>query len=216
MGLHAHYSMPPTALNPPLNSGRSNINVVILPSAEILVLGGNDSSGAPPLPAELLSAATWILGPLPQSAHDYHSFGLLLPSGRVLLGGGETRHHPLPSDGWDYEIFEPWYITAPNRPTILTYPSGPLQYNLTYTVGHSEIPSPLVNVAKVVLTRPGTCTHGFDMGQRYVDLQVLGVSRTSVTFKAPPNARRAPQGWYMLWLVSDEKVPSEAVWVQIL
>ncbi len=209
-------TMPPTALNPPLNYARNSANVVILPSGEILVLGGTTAVAAPRFAAELLSNAAWILGPLPQSAHDYHSIGLLLPSGRVLLGGGEFRHYVPPGGaGWDYEIFEPWYITAPNRPTILTYPSAALQYNLTYTVGHSEIPSPLVNVAKVVLTRPGTCTHGFDMGQRYVDLQVVSISRTTVTFKAPPNARRAPQGWYMLWLVSDEKVPSEAVWVYV-
>jgi hypothetical protein len=89
-----------------------------------------------------------------------------------------------------------------------------------YTATFSALPSG-VSVAKVVLMAPASTTHHSDMHQRYVDLPIASQSTTGVTFYAPwdrcvgPNPFHscAPPGYYMLFLVTSQGMPSRAVWV---
>ena len=63
---------------------------------------------------------------------------------------------------------------------------------------------------------PGATTHGFDTNQRYVDLKVLDtIDGQGVDVAAPPSANVAPPGYYMLFLINKDGVPSVADWVKI-
>ncbi|HEX8532080.1 MAG TPA: galactose oxidase early set domain-containing protein [Cytophagales bacterium] len=70
-------------------------------------------------------------------------------------------------------------------------------------------------VERVVLVAPGSVTHAFDMHTRHVELAFApdGPKRLRVT--APPDAHVAPPGYYMLFLLSERGVPSEAAFVRL-
>ncbi len=38
----------------------------------------------------------------------------------------------------------------------------------------------------------------------------------TLRFHAPANSRKAPPGYYMLFLLSDQGVPSKAAWVKLV
>ena len=66
----------------------------------------------------------------------------------------------------------------------------------------------------MVLMRPGSDTHSFDMDQRYVGLSFTAANG-SLTVTGPPNSNIAPLGYYMLFLVNSAGTPSLASWVQV-
>ena len=70
------------------------------------------------------------------------------------------------------------------------------------------------NIASVVLVRPGTPTHAFDMEQRLVGLSyTVGSGVLNVT--SPPNGNIAPPGYYMLFVLNSAGVPSVARFVRL-
>ena len=67
----------------------------------------------------------------------------------------------------------------------------------------------------------GATTHAFDMNQRYVpvDFTVLSESELSVSvewIESPGNEFALVPGWYMLFLISEDGVPSVAPYVQVV
>ena len=69
-------------------------------------------------------------------------------------------------------------------------------------------------IASVVLVRPGTPTHAFDMEQRLVGLSfTIGSGVLNVT--SPPNGNIAPPGYYMLFVLNAAGVPSVARFVRL-
>jgi hypothetical protein len=66
------------------------------------------------------------------------------------------------------------------------------------------------DIASVVLVRPGTPTHAFDMEQRLVGLTFTAGSGV-LTVTAPSNGNIAPPGYYMLFVLNSAGVPSVAV-----
>ena len=71
-----------------------------------------------------------------------------------------------------------------------------------------------VGVAKLNLIKLGSVTHAFNFGQRLVKLKFVK-SAGSFTVNAPDNANLAPPGYYMLFAVDANGVPSIASMVQI-
>jgi galactose oxidase-like protein len=69
-------------------------------------------------------------------------------------------------------------------------------------------------VDRVVLMRPGSVTHAFDADQRSIILEA-SFDNGIATVTAPPDATYAPPGNYMLFLISNNGVPSLATWVTL-
>jgi len=63
--------------------------------------------------------------------------------------------------------------------------------------------------------RPGSVTHSYNMEQRLVGLDIAGQAGNQLTLQAPPNANIAPPGYYMLFVLNADSVPSEAVFLQL-
>ncbi len=211
---------------PSLNIGRGHANTVLLPDGSMVEVGGGvgrDNTYGSPLHAatedqkqvELWDPLTgaWRLGPAQRENRAYHSTALLLPDGRVMSAGdewhgagGATGTGAAASD--TVEIYEPPYLFKGPRPTIGSAPS-------TIKVGASfGVETPDTNVSRAVLVAPGSVTHSVDMNQRLIPLALT--PRTGcVDLAAPPNANAAPPGYYMLFLINDQGVPSVAKFVKL-
>jgi hypothetical protein len=141
-----------------------------------------------------------------QIARVYHSTALLLPDGRVLVGGsGEYGTGSI--DQLNAEVYSPPYLFKGARPTVTSAPSA-LTYNSQFTVQTPDA----ANITSVSLIRLGSVTHAFNENQRYVPL-TFTPSTGSLSVQSPANANIAPPGYYMLFIVKNTGVPSVGVFV---
>jgi hypothetical protein len=193
---------------------RRHHNAVILPTGEVLVVGGlsgtlfNDLSTAVH-PAEIWSPATGAWTTLASNTinRGYHTSAILLPDGRVLLSGsGDGAGAPSERNA---EIFSPPYLFAGTRPAIGTAPST-VNYGIAFRVNSPDAPA----IAKVSLIRLGSTTHAFDMNQRFQKLSFTS-DASGLNVTAPSSRNRTPPGHYMLFIVNTSGVPSVAKIVQV-
>ena len=211
---------------PSMNIGRGHANTVLLPDGSMVEVGGGvgrDNAYGSALHAanedqkqvELWDPATseWRLGPAQAENRAYHSTALLLPDGRVMSAGDEWHGaggvEGTPAAASDTaEIYEPPYLFKGPRPTIASAPSN-------IRVGSDfGVQTPDANVTRAVLVAPGSVTHAVDMNQRLIPLALT--KRTGcVDLSAPPNVNAAPPGWYMLFLLNAQGVPSVAKFVRL-
>jgi hypothetical protein len=184
-----------------------------------------------PLLLERNAAGIWQFRNLAEHgfARLYHSVAVLLPTGQVLSVGGQQVLWSalLPGDptlagitNADAAIYNPPYLFKGPRPMITSAPTGPLHYpptTLSFDVQY-QLGSPTDPIAKVVLIRPGSVTHHFDFEQKYVELTSNPHPTLPNTLQVtpPPNNDVAPTGYWMLFLVSQTGIPSEAKFVQFL
>jgi chitodextrinase len=217
-------STPTVSSTAPMAFGRRQHNLTVLADGTVLATGGN-SSGASLVDlnagvynAELWNptSGTWRTLAAMQVTRQYHSTALLLPDGRVLSGGGGICG-TCDQVGYlakNAEIFSPPYLfdSAGNpatRPTITSAPSS-VTYGQPFQVDTPNAAS----ISKLALVRLGAVTHSVNMEQRYVPLSyTAGTSALSAT--APANANIAPPGYYMLFAIDSNGVPSVAKFVRV-
>jgi hypothetical protein len=70
------------------------------------------------------------------------------------------------------------------------------------------------SIRKVALVRLGAVTHSDNMEQRYIPLSFTA-GATSLTATSPANANVAPPGYYMLFIIDANGVPSVASMVNV-
>lgn len=191
---------------PNLNVTRDKVNSVLLPDGRVLIAGGIETlpDGGP---AEIFDPedpmSGFELGPNMKHIRGYHSAALLLPDGSVVMGGDPNGGN-TPN-----ERYLPPYFFKP-RPAIGGSPA-----TITYGSGFTLTTSVPGAIAEVVLMRPGAVTHGFNQNQRYVGCAITGRTATQVHATAPPDGTTAPPGWYLLFLVDNDRVPSTGVWTRL-
>jgi hypothetical protein len=145
-------------------------------------------------------------------ARVYHSNTLLLPDATVLaLGGNPQRKVYEPH----MEIYSPSYLfkndgSPAARPVITQVIPAAIAYASSFRL-HTPHDA---RVKSVVLIRAGAVTHAFDMEQRLVGL-TFTAGRGYLTVKAPANGNLAPPGYYLLFIVDDQGVPSVGRFVHL-
>jgi hypothetical protein len=210
----------------PLSLPRIHLNAVLLPDRTVFVSGGaiiHEETGIPPiarLQSEIYRPATgtWQPGAVASVIRMYHSVALLMPDGRVLTASGNPPPYgqlapwqpPQANEEMRIEIYSPSYIFGPARPTI-----GPVATEWHY--GEAvNISSPEADtVMWAELIRHGVTTHAFDNSQRLVDLPITGRPAGGLIVSAPAAPTLAPPGWYMLFLVSEQQIPSVAARIHL-
>jgi Domain of unknown function (DUF1929)/Domain of unknown function DUF11 len=158
-------------------------------------------------------ADTWTLMAGSQTPRMYHSSALLLPDGRVLsAGGGPRRFGGAFNTYSDAEIFSPPYLFRDSERPVIDDAPEIIYYGNAFEVISEQAP----DVEAVNLIRLGAVTHSFDQNTRFVPLSFAQGIDDTLDVQAPPNGNIAPPGYYMLFLISSDGVPSVARFVRIL
>jgi hypothetical protein len=190
------------------------------------------------------ASETWSLASAASIERHYHSVAVLLPDARVWVAGSNPDRpddgepdtwvvwgddctpgvpcHPDPWDAHGYdelrmEIYSPPYLHRGARPEIASAPEV-LRYGESFDV---ELASETAaeSIARAVLVRPASTTHA-----RSFDQRVVGLVRTTgpasgggdvLSLVAPPTSALAPPGYYMLFVLDDDGVPSVARFVRL-
>lgn len=198
----------------PLHFARRQHNTTLLPDGKVLVTGGSsmagfDEASGAVLAAEMWDPATetWTVMAAQTRYRGYHSNALLLPDGRVLVGGG--GHPPDIGAEYNFEIYSPPYLFKGARPVISNAPE---------LVGYGEeffIATPdAAAIEDVTLVRLSSVTHSFNQNQRFKRLDFVQTSG-GLTATLPDNPNLLPPGHYMLFILNNEGVPSVAEIIRI-
>lgn len=197
---------------------RIYVTSVVLPNGEVLILGGMDTSivfsdeGAH-LSAEMYNPSTNSFRTLASMAvpRTYHSAGILLNDGRVFMGGGGLCGTCGDVNHMDAEIYSPPYLFGADgqlaqRPSVNAPDKAFYETPLVVTA------SP--DVVEFVFMRMSSATHSVNNEQRRVPLSIIDSDSGYYTLDIP-NANLLPPGYYMLFALDENGVPSvsEAVLV---
>lgn len=192
-----------------MHFARRQHNAVILPDGKVLIVGGSsgsgfDNSATPVLPTEMWNPATGTFTVMASIAvyRGYHSTALLLPDGRVLSAGGNVG-------GPNAQLFSPPYLFAGARPSIASAPTS-ASYGQSVFIGSPDAAS----ISQVTFIRAGSVTHTNDMSARFMRLTFTQTS-TGLNVTMPANANLAPPGYYLLFILNANGVPSVGSIIQM-
>ncbi len=205
---------------PDMSQQRIEMNAVILPTGNVLALGGSvvdEQNSSASLNADLFDGTKFGSAGANGFPRLYHSVALLLPDATVWVAGGNPTRGTYQTQ---IENYQPAYlftndgqghvIPAP-RPTISSAPAT-VAYGSAFAVSTPDAS----NISSIALIRAGAVTHAFDMDQRMIGLSFTDQGNGTLLVNAPANGNLAPPGYYLLFLVNSAGVPSVASWVQVL
>lgn len=190
-------------------------NSVVLPNGQVVVIGGQTfpvpfSDNRSVLVPELWDPATERFTSLPPMTvpRNYHSSALLMPDARVialgggLCGAGCAANHP------DFQILTPHYLlnadgTPAARPAITAAPTT-AAYGTGATVTTDRV------VTAFSLVRLSSTTHTVNNDQRRIPLAFTTTGTRQYRLEIPDNPGIALPGFYMLFALDAQGVPSVA------
>jgi FtsP/CotA-like multicopper oxidase with cupredoxin domain len=191
---------------PNMNVARDKLNSVLLPDGRVLIVGGFET---PPDggPIEIFDpmdpSSGFQVGPNLHYGRGYHSAAILMPDGSVIIGG-DPNGGSTPN-----ERYLPSYFFKP-RPSITSSPAS-VAHGATFAV-QTTVPG---SIAEVVLMSAGAVTHAFNHNQRSIACTITATTATTVTATAPPDGTIAPPGYYLLFVVDHDRIPSQAAWIRL-
>lgn len=202
-----------------LNVPRAHFNTVLLPDGTIFSNGGGygrryDSLYADPVyRSELYTPGQgWREVGDEADARSYHSTSVLLPDGRVASAGDDRDIAPehITLGGRTAQLWSPPYLFDGPRPQVTSVPQA-VGYDAPFRLTVAGTPS---DATRIVLVRPAAVTHAVDMSQRAITLDV-SADAAGLGTRSPLNATVAPPGYYMLFALNADGVPSVASWIRL-
>jgi hypothetical protein len=190
---------------------------VMLPTGDVLMVGGNTTgeqftSEAAVLESEVWNPATNTWRTLAAEARPraYHSAAILLPDGRVLAAGGGLCGQNGCAPGIDEpngEIYSPPYLfnangTGAERPVIAAAPET-IGYNETFNVTIEGRTIQMFSLIKL-----SSITHGINTDLRYLTLPFVKGEGSNYTLTSDENPNVLTPGYYFLFAIDDKGVPS--------
>jgi galactose oxidase len=197
---------------------RHHPSTITLPDGRVLVITGHNMDGdlgmlsaqyVDPMNGYSVTTGSSSMAQI----RGYHTTSLLLPDGRVLIAGGRDASTSTSTEKPSLQYYSPDYMTK-TRPVILGATSQ-IGFKQTFSIVTTG-PKP----KEAVLVSLGSMTHSFDENQRVVQLPVgavlPGSNGTNVVIAGgPSDAYNAPPGYYMLFVLDQNRVPSAAQMVHI-
>uniref|UniRef100_UPI00261650A1 galactose oxidase-like domain-containing protein n=1 Tax=uncultured Maribacter sp. TaxID=431308 RepID=UPI00261650A1 len=196
---------------------RTMHNSTVLPNGQVLVTGGLDRGAVftdvgARYEAELFDPTnnTWTTVASMSEARTYHSVSILLTDGRVFVGGGGLCDD---TDGcenhFNAEIYSPPYLFDNSgelaiRPNITAPDTADYETSITVTGSN--------NIQEFSLIRFSAATHSTNNEQRRIPLNFSGNGTYNVSI---PNRNLLPPGYYMLFGIDNNGVPSVAETIKI-
>jgi hypothetical protein len=198
----------------PMAFPRYQHTLTMLPDGKVLAVGGGDAVDGGqirtgPLAPEMWDPTTETWSTLASSRYPrmYHSETTLLPDGRILVSGGGRW-----STAYDYynaEIYSPPYLFKGPRPSVSGAPAS-AGYGTPITITTPDA----ATIATVALTALDSTTHTSNTDQHYVELP-FSRGANSLNVFTPASSSLAPPGFYLLWLVDSNGVPSMGKQIKI-
>jgi hypothetical protein len=199
---------PAWSLTGPMARARRQHTVTLLPDGTLLATGGSSAPGfdnpaGAVHVAEIWDPATGAWSPMASSTRyrGYHSTAVLLPDARVLSSGGDSQPNA--------EVYSPPYLFKGARPTISSAPAS-VSYGQIFTVNTPDA----AGIANVNWIRLGSLTHAQNWDQR-INRLAFTIGSGVVHVTAPAGANLCPPGFYMLFILNANGVPSVARMVRI-
>ena len=223
-----------------LNRPRWYGSGVVLPDGSVMFFSGADRDGVvgPGLDVPVVVAErfdpkteTWRTMATQHRTRTYHNTALLLPDGRVLVGG----HAPISTaylsnidlsslgfsqgDGRDpsFEIYSPPYVFRSDRPVIQNVPNKAADVARGQLV---TITTPdAATIGAAIMIRRTAITHLVDGDQRSVVLPIVARGSNYVRVRIPTAAAVAPAGHYMLFVqktTADGPIPSKSTPIRVV
>lgn len=201
---------------PPWQHARHNANTVVLADGSLLTMGGNRQSSydQPVFATEMYSTrASDTTGKwLEMAPHTiqaaYHSTAILLPDATVLLSQDDMDKSAAGAAQHKAQIYSPPYLFKGKRPTIKKAPAT-ITWGQTFEVATDRA------TTGAVLIAPGATTHGNDMHQRAIHLPVQPRGSSVLAATLPASATLVPPGYYMLFMIDSNGIPSKAKFVRV-
>lgn len=193
--------------------GRNNCNGVILPDGTVAlttgIYGYKWDQRTNSYNTEIFDpkAETWKICAAMTYPGQYHSVSLLLPDGRVMKAGG---HDGPGVNLYKMEIFSPPYLFRGDRPVIEDAPDD-VGYGRKFTVTSAAAET----ITRVNMIRLSGITHHTNPDQRLIPLTFKIQGKTALEITAPGSRFDAPPGYYMLFILNECGVPSEAKIIQV-
>ncbi|MCB1094028.1 MAG: DUF1929 domain-containing protein [Verrucomicrobiae bacterium] len=193
-------------------------NAIVLPTGEVMIVGGNTSGRkfsdlGTVLTPEIWNPKTeqWRQVADMATPRNYHSVGLLLPDGRVFAGGsgydaGSANHQ-------NAEIYTPpaLYTTSgalATRPTISAAPDS-------VALGSVFKVSATPGLHKFSMIRMSATTHGLSTDQRHLSIPFSETSSGQYQLVTHPNVNVMVPGYWMLFGLNANGVYSKAATIHI-
>jgi galactose oxidase len=199
----------------PMAYPRAFANGVVLPNGQVVIIGGQTYAVPFTDTTAILTPEIWDplthvfrqLTPM-QTPRVYHSAGLLLQDGRVYEGGGGQCGQGCSANHFNTEILTPPYLlnadgSAATRPVISSAPT-------TAARGTNIAVTTAAPVESFVLMRLSSATHTVNNDQRRIPLQFASGTGNSYTLTIPVNPGIVLPGYYWLFALNAQGVPSVA------
>jgi hypothetical protein len=134
-----------------------------------------------------------------------------MPDGRVWTAGSNKRGEPGGENArrLEVEIYEPWYCCR-ERPVIREWPRSVRTGERTLVRVKSKRP-----ITRLAILRAGSATHAFNPDQRYVGLQNVLHLESNLYVGEVPSPDIAIPGYYLLFALTDENVPSTGKFIRV-
>lgn len=201
------------------NVARSYANTLTLPDGTWLTVGGGAGKFGEPINYAVYrdgsnrhvelrdpKSGRWTLGPAQREDRAYHSSAVLLPDGRVWSAGDDWNRSKFSDTA---EIYSPPYLFRGPRPQITSAPKA-VRNGESVAIG-ARGPEP----ERAVLVAPGAITHGAEMNARNVEARIVKRGGARVTIQIPENPAVIPPGYYMLFMLTSDGVPSHARFIRV-
>lgn len=199
-----------------LSSTRKWLTMTMLPTGKVLATGGSEVDNTLTglnTKAEIWDPTTgnWTTGAAAVKARLYHSTALLLPDASVLIAGGGA---PGPQTNTNAEIYYPSYLFNASaqwaaRPVLTSVPTvanpgDAIDVQFTHTSA----------IQRVTMVKTGSVTHSFNFDQLFIEPS-FSVTGNTLKVQLPANAATFPPGYYMLFALDAQNVPSIAKIIKI-
>ncbi|KAH7208059.1 hypothetical protein BKA60DRAFT_652221 [Fusarium oxysporum] len=193
---------------------------VVLPNGNVFITGGQQyavpfEDSTPQLQPEMYypDRDGFELMKPNNIVRTYHSIALLLPDGRVFNGGGglcggcDTNH-------FDAQLYTPPYLyyskgKLATRPKITSVSVSTIKVGGTVTVQTGGA------IVQASLVRYGTATHTVNSDQRRIPLTLANAGKNSYSFQVPSDPGVALPGYWMLFVMDKNGVPSVASTIKV-